>query len=96
MDFYGLEQARYIRKPLNLLDDWCRKRDSTPDPVIKNDGFLGQGRGSCRTATISIFASANAGGICSWTACKVSCTRIQSGGFVQQQRFRKMLQGGRM
>jgi hypothetical protein len=33
MDFYGLEQPRYIRKPLNLLEDWCR------NPVIKNDGF---------------------------------------------------------
>src|SRR6516165_8210428 len=30
MDFSGLEQPRHIRKPLNLLEDWCRKGGDPP------------------------------------------------------------------
>jgi hypothetical protein len=31
-------EPRYIRKPLNLLDDWWQK-GFDPYPIIQNDGF---------------------------------------------------------
>ena len=39
MDFYGLEQPHHIRKPLNLLEDWCRKGGEPPTPSLRITGF---------------------------------------------------------
>jgi hypothetical protein len=37
--FTDSNKPRYIRKPLNLFDDWCARGIRAADPVIKNDGF---------------------------------------------------------